>query len=80
MTPGDNTTSAPGGDRGAKGSMPNPGVEGEAGAGTIPQRDRPVPAPQPDGSAGAPEGDPLAGPPPVGSDRVNAVTGRPGRG
>jgi hypothetical protein len=50
-------------DRGAKGSMPTPDPEGEWGAGTIPQRDRPVPAPQPDASAGAPEGASLNTPP-----------------
>jgi hypothetical protein len=52
-------SSAPGSDRGAKGSMPNPGVEGEEAAGTISARHRPVPAPQPEASAGAPEGEPI---------------------
>ncbi len=47
---------APGSDRGAKGSMPNPSVEAEWGAGIIPAKARPVPAPQPEASAGAPDG------------------------
>jgi hypothetical protein len=45
-----------GGDRGAKGSLPTPDVEGEWGAGTIPPNRRPIPAPQPEASDGSPEG------------------------
>ncbi len=40
---------------GTKGSMPNPGTEGEAGA--MPAAgEHPAPAPQPEASAGAPDG------------------------